>query len=659
MPETRHVLDLPPSEVLSIFKDRVIDNASRGRSMDVPQYFSDLSILDAKGVLEKDPDLHHAIVQSGQNPLVWQGVYMEAQEYVKALQTPHHLSTFARKAALQGLQTCFRIAEITQMETPPNYPNPAVQQKVLQVWQDVWRSLNSWRPLLQEVTSPAQVAESLAAQDNSEVKHLFDQIGDLGRRSRQGEEVIQEELNDLFRQVSDALNLPSDISCEAQVRESQRRESLNSYPTASADKIIAFLRDKPVLFERIFHLHIPDEFQRIIKEYQPGTPEYDEAVRGLEQIIVSDAGIIDSEINEADQAEIVYRKAENDFWNLIAQELPIPIEESTQAFIEMSRTYGQTNRAINQILQKKADLFTRWAEAAGLKVVGFDDNGQIMLEEIQTTEPALVPPGTESVVAQPAAPAQPPAPEVRTSRLSMHVACAEFASFQEYFHTATKENERFEVRKDQEADPETDLVRIPGSPGFEAAELVHALEDYFHLPPRTDPGRSSMSYGDLYSVYGEKNGKFIFQGAGPIHRDDRGRENDSSLKLVFDSREPLEEFVQWMEESPAEALAAITKEIYPVVSERVYTPRRWIGKLIVANVNTGEVEAKTFERPLLDQDAINAIKSGIERYGSFDAVRAFYEKLGRDKSPRVQEDARDMLRRIDLYEQEFLNNPPS
>lgn len=246
--------------------------------------------------------------------------------------------------------------------------------------------------------------------------------------------------------------------------------------------------------------------------------------------------------------------------------------------------------------------------------------------------------------------------EVRTSSLSQHVTRAEFGSFQEYFYIANKENGRFGVREGQAAgDSETDLVEIPDSRS-PVPELVRVLEGYFHLPPRRDPNSSSMSYGDLYCVYGEKNGKFIFQGAGLIHRDRLGRQNDSSLKLVFGSRESLEEFVQRMEESPAEALAAITREIYPAVSEKVYTPRRWIGRLTVANVNTGEVNAKTFERPELDQDAINVIEAGISRRGSLAAVKTFYQKLEKDPSPRVKKDAGDMLRCIIIYEN-FLSEP--
>lgn len=251
------------------------------------------------------------------------------------------------------------------------------------------------------------------------------------------------------------------------------------------------------------------------------------------------------------------------------------------------------------------------------------------------------------------------APEARTSRLSQHVMRAEFGSFQEYFYIVTKENGRFEVQdkrwESEKGDSETDLVSIPYP---DPAELVYALEGYFNLPPRRDRNSPSMSYGDLYCVYGEKNGKFIFQGAGIIHRDRSGRQNYNSLKLVFDSREPLEEFVQWMEEQPAEALAGVTKEIYPVVSERVYTPRRWIGKLTVANVNTGQVKAKTSERPVLDQDVINVIESQLRMYGSIDAVKEHYQQLEKEE-PRFQEDARAMLRGIDAYKREFLSKPAS
>lgn len=161
------------------------------------------------------------------------------------------------------------------------------------------------------------------------------------------------------------------------------------------------------------------------------------------------------------------------------------------------------------------------------------------------------------------------------SRLSQHIMRAEFASFQEYFYTATKGNDKFEVsgnlRHGDKAvgNPETDLLRIPGSTDYVAVELVHALEDYIHLPPRREPNSPSMRYGDFYCVYGEKDGKFIFQGAGIIHRDSSWRQNDSSLKLVFDSQDSLEAFMQLMEEGPAEALAGVTREIYPAVSERV------------------------------------------------------------------------------------------
>lgn len=255
--------------------------------------------------------------------------------------------------------------------------------------------------------------------------------------------------------------------------------------------------------------------------------------------------------------------------------------------------------------------------------------------------------------------------EVRTSRLTPHITRAEFSSFQEYFYTAIKENGELRISENLRfsegkgrSDPETDFVRIPGSQGFTAVELIHAFEDYFHLPPRRDRNAPSMSYGDLYCIYGEQNGKFIFQGAGVIHRDSSGRQNDSSFKLVFDSQEPLKEFVQWMEESPGGALNAVTKEVHPAVSERVYTPRRWIGELTIANVNTGEVKAKAFERPVLDQDIINVVEKQIKRWGSIDAVKEYYQRV-EEEEPRFQENARAMVLSIDAYKKEFLSKPPS
>lgn len=149
--------------------------------------------------------------------------------------------------------------------------------------------------------------------------------------------------------------------------------------------------------------------------------------------------------------------------------------------------------------------------------------------------------------------------ESHADRLLNHVKTAEFDSFQQYSYKATKAEKGFQVEKLDarergrtiESDDLVDFVtgreRISGY----APHVRHTLEDLFEAP------EASRAPNTLLCVNGERGGASIIQGAGVIEYDYGGRQNSSCFKIVFDSREALQDLLQWLQKNPNEALAAV------------------------------------------------------------------------------------------------------
>ncbi len=160
--------------------------------------------------------------------------------------------------------------------------------------------------------------------------------------------------------------------------------------------------------------------------------------------------------------------------------------------------------------------------------------------------------------------------EEHAQRLISHVERAEFGSFQEYELLAKKSENGFEVqyvgpersgRRRLEPDDllnTTQLKDLSARP----SSVSSALEDFFGFSRKNYGIQQRMSVGTYLVVTGERDGKFIVQGGGRIHPDFAYRPgNYSSFKVVFDNREAMTDFVDWLKVKPNEALKSVFEPV--------------------------------------------------------------------------------------------------
>lgn len=173
-------------------------------------------------------------------------------------------------------------------------------------------------------------------------------------------------------------------------------------------------------------------------------------------------------------------------------------------------------------------------------------------------------------------------PEQKAERLLRNVTKAEFDSFQEYSFTAVRSGNGFisvrnknEIRRDDggvyegsgdyELNREDDIV--PYVKDF-LDRRMHARSCWVPLSAARliDPnfvtergGELDTKWGELYCIVGKKAGKVVIQGGGKLHSDFAHRPNFSSFKLVFDSDDAANEYINWLVSDPKDAYGPVLK----------------------------------------------------------------------------------------------------
>ena len=158
-------------------------------------------------------------------------------------------------------------------------------------------------------------------------------------------------------------------------------------------------------------------------------------------------------------------------------------------------------------------------------------------------------------------------PEQKADRLLKSIIRAEFDSFQEYGYISTRSNKGFNCIKQNfrvsDLDREYDIIKY--SPNFSKFSKTRSVLIGLTIAQLIDPalvGSDRLkSVGDLLCVIDVINGKTIVQGGGQIHPDQSERQggNPSSFKLVFDTKDAADEYINWLQTSPNIALNTVLK----------------------------------------------------------------------------------------------------
>lgn len=156
----------------------------------------------------------------------------------------------------------------------------------------------------------------------------------------------------------------------------------------------------------------------------------------------------------------------------------------------------------------------------------------------------------------------------KTECLLEHIIKTEVDSFQEYGYISVKSGKGFTATRGNhlghQYPQETrsdDLVNSDKYKGMmsRASSVTSAFEDEFGL--KEGVGLNSLNESrrekTLFCLIGTKGSDVIVQGAGKIHPDMVGRPCSTGFKVVFDSQDPANEFLEWLKENPNKALSSI------------------------------------------------------------------------------------------------------
>lgn len=170
-------------------------------------------------------------------------------------------------------------------------------------------------------------------------------------------------------------------------------------------------------------------------------------------------------------------------------------------------------------------------------------------------------------------------PEKRAEEIGKAIEYAEFASSDEFLVVMDREgeNQSFMLSsydhsyKHPRIKTATDLVSMPRVRNNDrpSSLVLGALKAY-------DPEMESVNFleqtdvGNLVTIMGEKNGKFVIEGGGFLHTDSEGNQVLSAFKIDFSSEEQLSDFAAWLKESPTNALHSTIGELL----KHTYMPPR-------------------------------------------------------------------------------------
>lgn len=173
-------------------------------------------------------------------------------------------------------------------------------------------------------------------------------------------------------------------------------------------------------------------------------------------------------------------------------------------------------------------------------------------------------------------------PEQKVERLLKSVTRAEFDSFQEYSYVSVKSGKGFvstrnkdEIRRDSggvyegygnyELNREDDIVPYPKElldRSMRARPTLIPIAVARLIDPAlvTESwGQPDTKWGELYCVVGRKEGRIIIQGGGDLNVDLSSRKNSSSFKLVFDSDDAANEYINWLIKDPKDAYGPVLR----------------------------------------------------------------------------------------------------
>lgn len=159
-------------------------------------------------------------------------------------------------------------------------------------------------------------------------------------------------------------------------------------------------------------------------------------------------------------------------------------------------------------------------------------------------------------------------PKERVERLLRNVIRAEFASHQEYSFVSNRSEKGFVSVKaglvNSSSHPEdykaSDLVDSKfGARAWYIPDSIARMIDPSLLTSGLD--ERLKNEGELYCLVGERGGKIIIQGGGVLHSDFAHRPNYSSFKLVFDSEDAANEYINWLQTDPKDAYGTLLRRV--------------------------------------------------------------------------------------------------
>ena len=251
--------------------------------------------------------------------------------------------------------------------------------------------------------------------------------------------------------------------------------------------------------------------------------------------------------------------------------------------------------------------------------------------------------------------------EVETTKLERlleHIKKTEIDSFQEYGYKSVKDGAKFVAERGthlgHQYPQETrsdDLVNSDKYKGIltRASSVTTAFEDEFGLKKGVGLNGLNESRSDktLFCLKGTKGSDVIVQGAGKIHQDMVGRRCSTDFKVVFDSGEVADEFLDWLKENPNKALGSVfgrttasyesdggyTGTLLP--TEKVYTGERQltdpfafpIKELQLKESGEAEVIKKNYEgeewykQALEERDQLYEAKKKIQEAARQDSIK--------------------------------------
>lgn len=163
------------------------------------------------------------------------------------------------------------------------------------------------------------------------------------------------------------------------------------------------------------------------------------------------------------------------------------------------------------------------------------------------------------------------APEEKAERLLRNVIRAEFASHQEYSFVSNRSGEGFaSIRAQDYTGPLYPHDSYPEN--YKDSDLMYSEFEKrsWYIPDSIariiDPNLLTSGLGErlknrneLYCLVGKKNGDIIIQGGGVLHPDFAHRPNYSSFKLVFDSEDAANEYINWLQADPKVAYGSVLR----------------------------------------------------------------------------------------------------